>query len=197
MREQSILTIDTNMEVEYIARKLSILPDSTASKRILKTALTEAARQARKQMITDNKQRYALKKSGAFSRESKTVPAKASKLEAAVLSTGAKHKLKEFTSRKNTVRLPVRAKVLKESPLKKLQVENRKAFIATMSSGHTGIFQRETKKRNPIKEFCAPSTPDMFGQVAKKPETGEFIYDILAKEVEKRIDIEINKWSGD
>ena len=132
MKEQPMLYIDTATELDYIEARLKDVPEKIASKRILKTALTAAARQARKQLIKDNKQRYALKKSGTFSRESKIIAAKTSKLEATVLASGPKHKLYEFTSRQNTARLAARAKVLKESPLKALEVDNRKAFVATM-----------------------------------------------------------------
>ena len=107
--------IDTATELDYIEARLKDVPEKIASKRILKTALTAAARQARKQLIKDNKQRYALKKSGTFSRESKVIAAKTSKLEATVLASGPKHKLYEFTSRQNTARLAARAKVLKET----------------------------------------------------------------------------------
>ena len=85
MKEQPMLYIDTATELDYIEARLKDVPEKIASKRILKTALTAAARQARKQLIKDNKQRYALKKSGTFSRESKIIAAKTSKLEATVL----------------------------------------------------------------------------------------------------------------
>ena len=182
MKEQPMLYIDTATELDYIEARLKDVPEKIASKRILKTALTAAARQARKQLIKDNKQRYALKKSGTFSRESKVIAAKTSKLEATVLASGPKHKLYEFTSRQNTARLAARAKVLKESPLKALEVDNRKAFVATMESGHQGIFQRKTKGRNPIVELVSPTAADMFGRVARKPEVAELVYDMLAKE---------------
>lgn len=188
MKEQPMLYIDTATELDYIEARLKDVSEKIASKRILKTALTAAARQARKQLIKDNKQRYALKKSGTFSRESKVIAAKTSKLEATVLASGPKHKLYEFTSRQNTARLAARAKVLKESPLKALEVDNRKAFVVTMESGHQGIFQRKTKGRNPIVELVSPTAADMFGRVARKPEVAELVYDMLAKEVEKRIE---------
>jgi hypothetical protein len=35
----------------------------------------------------------------------------------------------------------------------------RSAFVATMKSGHTGVFQRETKKRLPIRELTVPLHP--------------------------------------
>ena len=180
MKEQPMLYIDTATELDYIEARLKDVPEKIASKRILKTALTAAARQARKQLIKDNKQRYALKKSGTFSRESKIIAAKTSKLEATVLASGPKHKLYEFTSRQNTARLAARAKAL--------EVDNRKAFVVTMESGHQGIFQRKTKGRNPIVELVSPTAADMFGRVARKPEVAELVYDMLAREVEKRIE---------
>ena len=188
MSVHSLLWIDTDETFTDIVSRLDKLPYEIPKERILKTALTATARQARKQLIKDNKQRYALKKSGTFSRESKVIAAKTSKLEATVLASGPKHKLYEFTSRQNTARLAVRAKVLKESPLKALEVDNRKAFVATMGSGHQGIFQRKTKSRNPIVELVSPTAADMFGRVARKPEVAELVYDMLAKEVEKRIE---------
>ncbi len=188
MSVHSLLWIDTDEAFTDIVSKLDKLPYEIPKERILKTALTATARQARKQLIKDNKQRYAMKKSGTFSRESKVIAAKTSKLEATVLASGPKHKLYEFTSRKNTARLAVRAKVLKESPLKALEVDNRKAFVATMESSHQGIFQRKTKSRNPIVELVSPTAADMFGRVARKPEVAELVYDMLAKEVEKRIE---------
>lgn len=93
MKEQPMLYIDTATELDYIEARLKDVPEKIVSKKILKTALTATARQARKQLIKDNKQRYALKKSGTFSRESKVIAAKTSKLEATVLASGPKHKL--------------------------------------------------------------------------------------------------------
>lgn len=192
MKEHPMLYIDTATELDYIEARLKDVPEKIVSKRILKTALTAAARQARKQMVKDNKQRYALKKSGTFSRESKVIAAKTSKLEATVLASGPKHKLYEFTSRQNTARLAARAKVLKEAPLKSLEIDGRKAFIATIAnkngSTHTGIFQRKTSARNPIDERISLTSADMFGRVARKPEVADLVYDMLAKEVEKRIE---------
>lgn len=192
MSVHSLLWIDTDEAFTDIVSRLDKLPYEIPKERILKTALTATARQARKQLIKDNKQRYALKKSGTFSRESKVIAAKTSKLEATVLASGPKHKLYEFTSRQNTARLAARAKVLKEAPLKSLEIDGRKAFIATIAnksgSTHTGIFQRKTSARNPIDERISLTSADMFGRVARKPEVAELVYDMLAKEVEKRIE---------
>lgn len=36
------------------------------------------------------------------------------------------------------------------------RVKVKSAFVATMKSGHTGVFQRETRKRLPIRELTVP-----------------------------------------
>ena len=97
MKEHPMLYIDTATELDYIEARLKDVPEKIVSKKILKTALTAAARQARKQMVKDNKQRYALK-------------------------------------------------------------------------------------------LVSPTAADMFGRVARKPEVAELVYDMLAREVEKRIE---------
>jgi hypothetical protein len=38
------------------------------------------------------------------------------------------------------------------------------AFIATMASGHTGVFARKTKKRLPIQELFGPSLGRVFAK---------------------------------
>jgi len=40
----------------------------------------------------------------------------------------------------------------------------RSAFIATMKSGHVGVFARKGKKRLPIQELFGPSIPHVFGK---------------------------------
>ena len=57
MKEQLMLYIDTATELDYIEARLKDVPEKIASKRILKTAITAAARQALKQMIKYNKHR--------------------------------------------------------------------------------------------------------------------------------------------
>lgn len=186
MSDRSILTIQTDTEMDYILQKLGALGDAELAERILRAALTSTARDARKRLIKDNKKRYALKKSGAYSKESKVTPAKASKLVAEVVASGPKHGLHEYTSRPNTAKLAVRAKVLKSSPLKEFAKDERKAFVATVKE-NTGFWQRETSARLPIKRFTSLSAADMFGRVAREPDVAENLYRILTAEVERRI----------
>ncbi len=71
------------------------------------------------------------------------------------------------------------------------------AFMATMpSTGHTGIFERETSKRFPVRELLGPSVPQMI-------DANETVKEEIAEKIEKtfdeRIDHEIlavlNGWS--
>lgn len=188
-RNYDILALQMDVqdrEMDYILEILGSLQDTELAKRILKTALTSTAREARKRLIKDNKKRYALKKSGAYSKESKVTPAKASKLVAEVVASSPRHGLHEYTSRPNTAKLAVRAKVLKSSPLKEIAKDERKAFIATCKD-LTAFWQRKTSARLPIKKFSSLSAADMFGRVAREPDVAEDLYRILTAEVEKRI----------
>ena len=58
MSVHSLLWIDTDEAFTDIVSRLDKLPYEIPKERILKTALTATARQARKQLIKDNKQRY-------------------------------------------------------------------------------------------------------------------------------------------
>jgi hypothetical protein len=64
-----------------------------------------------------------------------------------------------------------------------------RAFVATMASGHTGVFARTGAKRHPIKELKTISAPIMVSQ----PDVGTPTRDAIAKAYEKRADHEINR----
>ena len=53
------------------------------------------------------------------------------------------------------------------------------AFIAQMNSGHIGIFERETAKRLPIKEFMGLSGAQMV--------QNEVVMDQLSKEAQEKV----------
>jgi flavin-binding protein dodecin len=66
------------------------------------------------------------------------------------------------------------------------------AFIARMSSGHIGMFERSTTLRAPIKEFMAVSLPEMVGntKVLSKVEAA------AAETINKRTEAEISRILG-
>lgn len=81
--------------------------------------------------------------------------------------------------------ITVRAAVLKSSA----QTEFESAFIGLMKSGHTGIFERTTAKRFPIREFYGPSVAHMAGNsiaLTKMEQAAQ-------ETIDKRIDVEINR----
>lgn len=57
----------------------------------------------------------------------------------------------------------VKAKVLKASGMKPLEMGGLKAFVTKFSSGHVAVAQRRGAARLPIKSFSANSIPVMLG----------------------------------
>lgn len=62
------------------------------------------------------------------------------------------------------------------------------AFIAGMSSGHLGVFQREGKARFPIRKLTGPSTPSMLSN----PKVTEAIAERMEERLAVNVDHEIN-----
>lgn len=60
----------------------------------------------------------------------------------------------------------------------------RSAFIATMASGHTGVFMRKGSKRLPIAERTGPSVPELLGSKDMKKRIEDFYWSKLPKIVE-------------
>lgn len=68
----------------------------------------------------------------------------------------------------------------------------RKAFVAKMSSGHRGVFEREGRRRLPIGELYGPSVPSMIGS----DEVMTHVQTVYADEMEKRLPHELNRLLG-
>ena len=82
-------------------------------------------------------------------------PATASKLSAEIVATGARIPLVKFSARDRRPR-GVSARIPGGAG------RYPQAFIATMRSGHTGVFQRKGVARLPIRELHGPSMPKVF-----------------------------------
>ena len=71
------------------------------------------------------------------------------------------------------------------------------AFFATMPTGHSGIFERETEAREPIRELFGPSTPQM---MSYNDEVREAIAEHQEQTFAERLDHEVaailNGWRG-
>ena len=85
----------------------------------------------------------------------KVIPASQQSLSASLRATGNKIPLIDFRSPRQT------KKGVKVTVGGKRHLFEG-AFIATMNSGHKGIFTRKTRKRLPIREMMGPSVPNWF-----------------------------------
>lgn len=188
MSEQSVLQIDTDEELKKIIRQLDSLPDMIAAPNILKNALNSTARQVRKQIIKDSKDRYALKEKKALQTESKTLSASVSTLEAAVLAKGSMRDIMDYMTRPNTASGAAAAKILNESDMKSLEVGSLKAFVTKFASGHVAIVQRRGKERLPAKKLLSPAVPHMMGNEEIRAAAEAMAYESLQREIEKRIE---------
>lgn len=65
------------------------------------------------------------------------------------------------------------------------------AFVTTAGS-HTGVFEREGKKRLPIKELRGPAVPSMVGN----EEVREHVQQVYGEEMQKRLPHELDRTLG-
>lgn len=62
------------------------------------------------------------------------------------------------------------------------------SFIATMRSGHKGVFTRKGKARLPVKELWGPSVPGTFAQEAVYAQADEMAHAALQTNIGRQID---------
>lgn len=67
------------------------------------------------------------------------------------------------------------------------------AFIATMKSGHTGVFKRQGKKRLPIEELFSSRVSDVFQNTGFIPRVHEFFQERFTNEWHRLVPVEIEK----
>lgn len=145
---------------------------------VLKNAINQTAKQARKDLASEAQKKYTIKNAG-FNRAMRLKAASVSNMEAVITASGAPIPLKNFRVSKAGGR--VRAQVLKSGGLKELEVGGRKAFVNniarkgqtrkrdTAKGGkgtqvkHMSVAQRLTEKRLHIKELYSNSIPIMIG----------------------------------
>ncbi len=197
--------IFTSEQLERAEKLLYGIPGATdkavsnAFNRGLQTAKTEANRQI--------KQRYAITQ-GKVAKHSKVTIEKASSNggDAAIVFAGSKIPLYEYsTNPKNRTyvgeKIVLKFKdgrthqVFKNKPVATMDAKDSgwkrgtKAFIATMQSGHTGVFEREEQGRFPIKQLYGFSIADMLDYEPAK----EAVAEKTAETVDKRLEHEIGR----
>lgn len=168
MRTLIAVGIDTR-EVDLI---FSRLEEKGSRDQALKKALNLTARQARERLAQKAQETYAVKKT-SFRKEIKIRSATTNRMSASLLASGRAKELLDFkvspaTVQKGNKRPKItKGKVLKRSPMKKLQIGELKAFVVRFSNGHKAVAQRRSKQRYPIKNLLSPSVPVMLGNARR------------------------------
>ena len=175
---------------------------------VLKNAINQTAKQARKDLASEAQKKYTIKNAG-FNRAMRLKAASVSNMEAVITASGAPIPLKNFRVSKAGGR--VRAQVLKSGGLKELEVGGRKAFVNniarkgqtrkrdTAKGGkgtqvkHMSVAQRLTEKRLHIKELYSNSIPIMGG-------TEDRVYGVVKPNIQdnlqRNIEYQIRKVLG-
>ena len=166
---------------------------------IMKKAVNETAKQARKQLSQEAQKQYSVK-TGRFNRAMKIRSASVSKPEATIITTGEVMEIKDFKVSPNKYSTGserpniTKGKVYRTGNLKNLQKGNLKAFIAKFKSGHVAVVQRvpgKKMKSNPKKEFIkkllSPSIPTMIGK-------GDKVFGIVEPDIELNLQNDLSKY---
>lgn len=201
-------------EVDENALKMIELKlDSMSAKapEVLKKAINDTAKKLKNDLKVEVKKNYTAKV-GGINKAISIKKATNRQIEAVVTATGRPIPLAKF---KNIEKDSVRAKVIKKNKLKPLTLsgadhnsKDLKSFIAKMSNGHDGIFQRtpgksmkghgsrtlkngrKTKGRDGIKQFYGNSIPTMLGNenivyLKTERKASEYLKESLEKHIAK------------
>ncbi len=190
-----------NVEVDKVSlqkveKKLGKLQSKAPE--VLKKALNQTAKQARKQLSQKAQETYAVK-SGRFNKSMRIKNATNGNLEAEIRSQGKPMELKDFKVSPATAATGanrpdiVKAKVVKSNGMKGLAKGNVKAFVAKFGSGHGSVAQRRGKGRLPLKVLYSNSIPKMLGSEKR-------VYGIVKPDInnnlKKNVNIQIKKLVG-
>lgn len=184
-------------DVKEIQKRLGKFKSKTPL--VLSRAINRAIKNVKKNMATETKERYHVSVTDARN-SIKIEGASKERLKALAISRGDGIALSKFKvspipkkgedKKKKKHRPPrvYKAAVKKSGGLKPLD-GNPKAFISTMkNSNHTGVWERVSQKRFPIKQLYGPSIPQMI----KNEDIMSKVNKEASKTLQKRIDAEIN-----
>jgi len=192
-----VIDADMRAQVFKISKQLGALSDQAP--KVLARAVNDTAKDARKQLANKAQETYDVRRV-RFNKALKVKSATVSHPIATLKSTGKPMEIYDFKVVSTGNGLV--GHVLKKSPLKPLEGNGLKAFMATYTndkkdkktgevvghSYHKTVAQRKGKSRYPIKTFMSPSEPQMLGSeefvwAVVKPD----INDELAKNIEREI----------
>lgn len=194
------ITYDRDM-LRQIERKLGKM--KIEAPKVLKNAINQTAKQARKELASEAQKTYTIK-NGGFNKAMKMKAASTGSLEATIKAKGAPIPLKNFRISKAGGQ--VRAQVLKSGSLKPLVKNGIKGFVnniaekgqkrkkdtkkgkAGTSVKHNAVAQRQTKKRLGIEEKFSNSIPVMLGNEKRVYGVVEpHIHENLRKNIEREV----------
>lgn len=210
--QDGLLRFEVDQEVlKMIEKALGSM--SSESRKVLKNAVNATAKQAKTDLANKAKEEYTAKKS-ALNKGMKKKNATVSDQTATITVTGGVLELKEFKA--TAPKSGAKAQITAGGSLKLIQSKKgsrAKAFLATFSSGHQAIVQRQdgqtyksaegrNKRREKygkyvdmtqIKKLLSISAPKMIGDEKKvlgvlRPK----IYENLAENIQKEIDKVVN-----
>lgn len=192
------ITYDRDM-LQQIEKKLEKMKGEAP--RVLKNAINETAKQARKDLAAEAQKTYTIKK-GGFNRAMKLKAASVGNLEAVINAKGKPIPLKDFRFSKTGGQ--VRAQVLKSGGLKPLERGGIKAFVNNIARKgqkrkkdtkkgkagtdvrHNAIAQRLTEKRLGIEEKYSNSIPIMIGNEKR-------VYGIVKPDIQENLKANVEK----
>ena len=175
------------------------------TRKVLKKAVNDTAKQAQAKLADKAKETYVVKK-GRFTKAMSLNKATTSKPVATIHITGEQLELYDFKASPTAYRTGsarpavIKAKVKQSSSMKDLVKGKLKAFIVKFTnesktgekSNHTTIVQRKGKSRYPVKKLLSNSIPKMVGQEEVYGTVEPEIYDRLmvniANEIQKVLD---------
>lgn len=150
-------------------KRLDDLGKGDRAREVMQKAINETASWMKERTYEATKEMYTIKANSFRKSDLKLPKASKTRLRAVIEVKGYTLSLrKAYRSRKNTKRKAARALVKNSGAMKELELKSDgnsyKAFLATMASGHEGIFQRVPGKkmrsasgREAIKEILAMS----------------------------------------
>lgn len=176
--------------IQSIEKKLNTLDKKMPD--VLKQAINETAKQARKQLTTEAQRTYVIK-TGRFNKAMTMKKATKSHLEAVIGATGSVTELKDFkvspskyaTGEKRPS--VIKAKGLRANGMKALQKGDLKAFVAKFANGHQSVVQRRGKARLPLKVFYSSSMPKMLGNEEK-------VFGIVGPDINTNLKLNLEKY---
>lgn len=183
------VTVD---EATLKAIQLKLKNAKSKAPRALKNAVNATARDAKKDLAAKAQQTYTIKTS-KFKKNIKQKNATVAKPEALLNVSGKMNKLENFQTRKNTKKLGAKARGRNDRSLKEIisqqgQAGGGRSFTGTFKSGHTGIVQRTSAARLPLRSFYGPSDPEMVGNDDVYGKIEPDIQKLLYKNISRQID---------